>query len=389
MLLAILFGAGVVQGPVAKADPVDPPTGQPQPAARPVTASQAKEAWLSAARQQESYGERVKGAEVTLAAARNKAKIAADHLAVADRAVTALAPQLAAAQRQVDGYQGQLDRFSAASLRGGRIGTLSALFASDNADDFLDRSMAIDQVAGDLSLTLASAGRARDSLQVAQQRAEQARAVAAEAKTDADKSAAAAVLARAEVDHGKVELAKRVTAYQAAYAKLSAADRADPGTNMEEYYAAQAGRERSGVQAFVQGSVDDPTSAAFAARAAKEAPSTKAAIAVLAALSRQGLPYVWATDGPNTFDCSGLTKWAWSQAGVSIPPVSYEQATLRTIPLDQLEPGDLVTYYSPVSHVGMYVGHGKVVHAAIEGIPIKVVDLHAAGPDPTGHRPQY
>ena len=123
------------------------------------------------------------------------------------------------------------------------------------------------------------------------------------------------------------------------------------------------------------------------AEAAREAPSVAAGIAVEAALSRQGMPYVWGATGPDEFDCSGLVMWAWQQAGVTIPRTSAEQAAgLTEVPLDQLRPGDLVTFYSPVSHVSMYVGHGMVVHASMPGVPIKVVPLDAAGPNATGHR---
>lgn len=391
LLSGLAIGSGLGVGAAAAAPAADPgnkPVAADQ-SNQPTTAVQAKLAWLEAIRQQESYGERVKGAQVALDQAQIRAVAAGRALAAADARVAAFGPALQAAQRRVDTAQQQVDELTAASLRGGQLGSLSALFTAGDADDFLDRAMAIDQVASDAQHTRQEAAAARESLEQQQRDAAVARAAAAKAKQDADRAVAAATTARQAVDAGKVELAAKITAYQAAYAKLSAADRSDPGTNMGDYYAAQADRERSGVQHFVKGSVDDPTSAAFAARAAKEAPTPQAAIAVLAALSRQGLPYVWATDGPNTFDCSGLTKWAWKQAGVTIPPVSYEQANLTPVPLDKLEPGDLITYYSPVSHVGMYVGHGKVVHAAIEGVPIKVVDLHAAGPDPSGHRPKY
>jgi cell wall-associated NlpC family hydrolase len=70
---------------------------------------------------------------------------------------------------------------------------------------------------------------------------------------------------------------------------------------------------------------------------------------------------------------------------VTIPRNSAAQTELPEVPLDQLQVGDLVTYYSPVSHVGMYVGDGKVLHASMPGVPIKVVPLAAAGPNPTGH----
>ena len=84
---------------------------------------------------------------------------------------------------------------------------------------------------------------------------------------------------------------------------------------------------------------------------AAPAGSSAAARAVAAALSKEGSRYVYGAAGPSSFDCSGLTSWAWAQAGVSIPRTSGGQAGLPSVPLSELQPGDLVTYYSPVSHV--------------------------------------
>ena len=114
--------------------------------------------------------------------------------------------------------------------------------------------------------------------------------------------------------------------------------------------------------------------------------SGSAAVAVQAALSKEGARYVYGAAGPNAFDCSGLTSWAWAQAGVSIPRTSGGQAGLPSVPLSQLQPGDLVTYYSPVSHVAMYIGNGQVVHASTESRPVYVTTVSGAGPNATGHR---
>ena len=99
-----------------------------------------------------------------------------------------------------------------------------------------------------------------------------------------------------------------------------------------------------------------------------------------------GKRYTPGAAGPNAFDCSGLTSWAWSQAGVSIPRTSGGQAGLPSVPLSELQPGDLVTYYSPVSHVAMYIGNGQVVHASTESRPVYVTTVSGAGPNASGHR---
>ena len=93
--------------------------------------------------------------------------------------------------------------------------------------------------------------------------------------------------------------------------------------------------------------------------------STAAKKAVAAALSKVGSRYVHAQAGPSSFDCSGLTSYAWKQAGVKIPRTSRTQLSAgRRVSKSALQPGDLVFYYSPVSHVAMYIGNGKIVHAA-------------------------
>lgn len=93
--------------------------------------------------------------------------------------------------------------------------------------------------------------------------------------------------------------------------------------------------------------------------------SDRAAQAVEYALAQVGKSYVWGTAGPNTFDCSGLMSYAYDKVGVSLTRSSRAQSSSGTkVSKSELKPGDLVFYYSPVSHVGMYIGNGKIVHAA-------------------------
>jgi cell wall-associated NlpC family hydrolase len=106
------------------------------------------------------------------------------------------------------------------------------------------------------------------------------------------------------------------------------------------------------------------------------APNAAAQIAVDTALAQVGKPYVWGGAGPNSYDCSGLVQFAYAAAGVSLPHSSSMQSTLGTpVSIADLQPGDLVFFYSPVSHVGMYIGNGQMVHASTSGQPVKVVDL--------------
>lgn len=97
---------------------------------------------------------------------------------------------------------------------------------------------------------------------------------------------------------------------------------------------------------------------------------------VAAALSKLGAPYSWGAAGPDAFDCSGLMYWAYQQIGKTIPRTSGAQISGGTpVSRDQLQPGDIVGYYSGVSHVGMYIGDGQIVHASDYGIPVQVVSV--------------
>lgn len=94
------------------------------------------------------------------------------------------------------------------------------------------------------------------------------------------------------------------------------------------------------------------------------------------AMSKVGAPYVWGAAGPNAFDCSGLTSWAYSQAGKQIPRTSDAQAYGgQQVSLNALQPGDIVSFYSGASHVGIYIGDGKIVHALNESSPVRVDTL--------------
>jgi cell wall-associated NlpC family hydrolase len=118
-----------------------------------------------------------------------------------------------------------------------------------------------------------------------------------------------------------------------------------------------------------------PASASVAAAPAV-ASSAAAQKAVDTALAQRGDMYLYGATGPDRFDCSGLTSFAYKAAGVSIPRTSKAQSTFGTpVSKANLQPGDLVFFYSPVSHVGMYIGNGQMVHSSSAGKPVSVVSL--------------
>jgi cell wall-associated NlpC family hydrolase len=114
-----------------------------------------------------------------------------------------------------------------------------------------------------------------------------------------------------------------------------------------------------------------------AAPAVVVAPNAAAQRVVDTALAQQGKPYVWAAAGPGSFDCSGLSQFAYRAAGLALPHSSSGQSRLgRPVAKADLRPGDLIFFYSPVGHVGIYIGGGKMVHAPTSGDVVRVADVN-------------
>ncbi|NAZ84413.1 NlpC/P60 family protein, partial [Kineococcus sp. R8] len=126
-----------------------------------------------------------------------------------------------------------------------------------------------------------------------------------------------------------------------------------------------------------------------------EGPSAGAGAAVAWALGQLGKPYLWAADGPDSFDCSGLTLRAWAAAGVALPHSSRLQyAGQAKVALADLQAGDLVFYATDpadpatVHHVGMALGDGRMVEAPHTGAVVRRASIYRAGLLPLGTRPR-
>ena len=192
---------------------------------------------------------------------------------------------------------------------------------------------------------------------------------AAEAKVAADEAAAV----RADLQRKQSQLQVQIVAVKARYQSLTPNQRAvlaTPAPVPPEFLALPAPAPEAAPSNDI---------AALAAVPSPSAGSNAGSIAVQAALTRIGSPYSWGAGGPSAFDCSGLVQWAFQQAGVFLPHSSYAQsAGGQPVSMDQMQPGDVIAYYSDASHVGMYVGDGMMVHASTFGIPVAVVPVNNA-----------
>lgn len=248
-----------------------------------------------------------------------------------------LRDRVAREQERVNRMRDGLATFAGAEYRSGGIDPALALILSDDPERFLDKAATLHRI-GEREATRLRA------LQQALRALRQERVEAARGATELEQS-------RAVLTHRKKQVERRLAAARRLVASMS------PGQRAEFLRASRSG-ERS-LEDW-QGFGDAGPS------------SARAAAAVDAARRAVGLPYVWGMAGPSGFDCSGLTYWAYRQAGVAIPRTSQAQRFAgRHVPLDQARPGDLVTYRNDASHVGMYMGHGRVLHAPHPGARVR------------------
>ncbi|MGY1697512.1 C40 family peptidase [Geodermatophilus sp. SYSU D00814] len=344
---------------------------------RATTSEQAAELAADAGRRLEAVSERVNEAREVLAQQQAAAE-------AADRA-------LADAQAQLQALDGQIREVarSAYTSSNDTFAQLDLLMTSDSAEDFVSSLATLDRIAGHTTDVLARVGEAAAAAEQAQRDADAAEAEAEatlgdltaqeqrleddivdyraqfDALTEAERQAALAAQA------GAAAAAAEAAAAEAASAGASA------GASAAEAPAAPAG----GAPAAAAPAAAAPAAAAPApAVSASGGGSGAAQTAVQTALAQVGDPYVWGAGGPDAFDCSGLTQYAYAAAGISLPHSSKMQSQMGTaVSRSELQPGDLIFYYSPVSHVSMYIGNGQMVHASTSGVPVKVVSVDSMG----------
>lgn len=268
-------------------------------------------------------------------------------LALQQLAVAAAREQVDETREQLDSLDGRIREVARSAYTGADDGlaTLDLLMTSDSAEDFVSSLSMLDQIAGHTTGVL-------DEVSQAAEDAEQAQA-------EADAAEAAARETLEELSAQEERLESDIADYRQQYEQLTAAQR---------QAVEQAEVEHSG-EAVAPAAVARPVAASGAAQ-----------VAVDTALAQVGDPYVWGAGGPNAFDCSGLTQYAYAAAGISLPHSSRMQSQMGTaVSRAELQPGDLIFYYSPVSHVSMYIGNGQMVHASTSSQPVKVVSVDSMG----------
>jgi cell wall-associated NlpC family hydrolase len=323
-LLAVLAAGALPLFPLSAVAAPAPP-----PAPVPATAADASRMAAQTAQQLTLVDEQVHQAEIQVAAEQKTAADAHARAAVAQAAVDAYAPQLRA--------------IAQAGLTDGGQSRIAAFLTSESATELVQQMTTLDMIASHTESVIAQVG-------IAQQAAQKA-------KAEADAATARAQAALTALQQQEKALQDQAASYQAAYTRLSAS-------------------ERAAVTAAVSG----PTLSVSTAQILAAVSDQQMATVLRTALAQVGKPYVYGASGPGGFDCSGLTSYAYAAIGVVLPHSSKAQSQMGVqIARKDLQPGDIVYFYSPVSHVGLYLGHGMMVEARTFGQPVSVTSVDRSG----------
>ncbi|MET9955426.1 NlpC/P60 family protein [Streptomyces sp. NPDC006339] len=272
----------------------------------------------------------------------NGAKEKADEL---KKQVATLQDTAARKQGELNELRDRIGTVAAGQYRSGGLDPALQLFLSEDPDTYLEKASALDR-AGDRQAAVLQQF-------LSQQRVlQQQRTEASEKLRDLDS-------VQKELGKRKTEIQGKLREAQRLLNTLSAKERAR--INEEED---RANRASARVDLGNEASASQRAAAAFAA-----------------AKSRVGMPYVWGASGPSSFDCSGLTSWAYRQAGVTIPRTSQAQANAgtRINSLSDLKPGDLILMRSDLSHVGFYAGNGQILHSPKPGAQVRYESIARSG----------
>lgn len=280
----------------------------------------------------------------------------------------------------------ELGSFAAAQYRSGGISDTATLFLADDAQGYFDQSQLMDRLTErqkrsveDYEKQQAKATKKRseaakslekltESQQSLKSSKKDVQSKLSEARTLLSKLTAQEKARLAEIERKKEAEAKRKAA---ALAKKQAAAEA-------ERKAEEATREKEEAENGTgSGSGSGTGSGSDSGGSSDTSYAAKAQKVIAFAEAQMGKPYVWGAAGPDSFDCSGLTQGAWKAAGISLPRTTWDQVEVgQRVSVDNAKPGDLVFFYDDISHVGIYIGNGEMIHAPKPGANVRVESIY-------------
>ncbi|MFJ8946959.1 NlpC/P60 family protein [Streptomyces sp. NPDC102395] len=274
----------------------------------------------------------------------------------------------------------ELGSFAAAQYRTGASAPDTATFLlADTPQDYFDRTQLMDRLTSRQKESVDAYVTEQSATMKKRQEASQSLQTLTASQNDL-KTAKATV--QKKLSDARVLLSRLTAQEKARLAEIEERkqqEAARKAVELARQQAAERAEEREG-GAGSSGS-DAPSAASSSSSSPSSSSSspvpdasygTKAAKALAYARAQIGKPYVWGATGPDSYDCSGLTKAAWKAAGVSLPRTTYDQVGAGTaVSVADARPGDLIFFYDDVTHVGLYIGNGMMIHAPKPGTYVR------------------
>ncbi len=298
---------------------------------------------------------------------------------------------LDAAKARLATFQSAVNEFAAAMYMGGRTDGIHAFLTAESPQQLIGKLVVQRVISSEMSTQMASYRAASDQTTKAEQASAKS---AADARTAAEQAAAV----RATLQSKQSQLQLQIAVVKSQYLALTPGQRtalAAPGPAAPPTALAAAAPAPAALAPGAAGPAEPAPDAAppdggfglpglpgFAGAAPGGGEGAGEGVtAVQAALTQIGSPYVWGGAAPGGFDCSGLVMWAFQQAGIALPHSSQALAQGgQPVSLSDLQPGDVLTFYSDASHAGIYVGDGLMIHSSTYGQPVRVVPMGSSGP---------
>ncbi|MFF6875613.1 NlpC/P60 family protein [Streptomyces sp. NPDC012474] len=297
----------------------------------------------------------------------------------------ALIDDVAKRTQKLNEAREQLGSFASAQYRTGAAAPDTATFLlADTPQDYFDQTQLMDRMTGRQKVAV-------DDYVTQQSETMKKRQEATESLETLTESQGALKTAKATVQRKLAdarELMSKLTAEEKArLAAIEKEKREEAARKADELARQQAAAQQQAQDeaARQQDSGSSSSGSAGSGSSSATAPAdssyaTKADKALAFARAQIGKPYVWGAVGPGSYDCSGLTQAAWKAAGVTLPRTTYDQVNAgTTVPLSQARPGDLVFFYDDVTHVGIYIGNGMMIHAPKPGTYVREESVYYDG----------
>ncbi|MFF1746699.1 C40 family peptidase [Streptomyces mirabilis] len=275
----------------------------------------------------------------------------------------------------------ELGSFAAAQYRTGASAPDTAtLLLADNPQDYFDQTQLMDRLTSRQKVAV-------DDYITEQAATTKKRAEASQSLQTLTTTQSALKTSKADVQRKLAaarELLSKLTAEEKARLaaiekkKQEAADRKAADMAQQQAAAEKKAQEAAAQQQTTSGTTG--TSGTSGSSTTDSSYTAKADKALAFARTQVGKPYVWGATGPGSYDCSGLTQAAWKAAGVDLPRTTWDQVNVgTTVPLSDIKPGDLVFFYDDISHVGLYVGNGMMIHAPKPGAYVREESIFYGG----------